>query len=98
MCSQCNFKVVETAAELPRGESADVAGGLADKIRLFVDLSETLALTPGEERTLLDIDPPMWLRLRADPAHADKIGGAKLSRRVNYAVFLLQRMIAAAAS
>ena len=98
MCSQCNCQIVGTAAELPRGEGAHPVGGLADKIRLFMDLSENLALTPGEERTLLDIDPSIWLRLRADPAHADKIGGAKLSRRVNYAVFLLQRMIAAAAS
>ena len=71
---------------------------LEASIRQFLAISAALDLTAIEERTLLDLPAHEMALLRVAPGNAFKLGGSKLERRANYAIPIMQRMIAAMAS
>ncbi|WP_158743425.1 hypothetical protein [Acidisphaera sp. L21] len=68
---------------------------LASKITAFLAVSDALALSQAEERTLLDLPAADWTALRASPAAAQWLVSPKLERRVDYAITILRRMHAA---
>lgn len=61
-------------------------------VPLFFDLSAAIGLTADEECALLDVTRPELAQLRYDPDTAFERGGAKLQRRLAYAMTLLIRM------
>lgn len=69
----------------------------ARKFLTFLDLAESLRFSPDEERTLLDVTARDLVRLRDDPTVASSLG-AKLVRRLDYALPVLRRMLASAAN
>ena len=71
---------------------------LAAKLNVFLDLAASLELDHGEECAMLDLTMRDLLRLRSDTSQATGIGGAKLQRRLDYAIPVLRRMLASAAS
>ena len=71
---------------------------LERRTRVFFEIAAAIDLTPDEQRILLDVTSRELALLRLAVANAFSIGGAKLERRVNYAIPILQRMITAMAS
>jgi hypothetical protein len=72
-------------------------GALSSEIKLFFQLSSALALSEAEERALLDVSLTEVRQMRNGGPHVIRTGGdAKLERRVNYAIPILRRMLAAA--
>ena len=65
---------------------------------LFLVLSRALSLDGAEEQALLDLPAHTLAQLRASPSNAFQLGGAKLERRLDYAVPILKRMLASMAS
>ena len=76
------------------GFSADDAdlNRLGRAITTFFELSETLKLTPPEQRALLHVRAAELRALRAQPAVALKLDTGKLQRRLDYAISLMQQM------
>ena len=74
------------------------AMALEDRMRTFFEIGAAIELTAVEQRILLDVTADEMALLRVAPANALTLGGTKLERRVNYAIPILQRMIAAMAS
>ena len=71
---------------------------LAVKLDVFLDLAAGLALDFAEQRTMLDVTMRDLHRLRHDTSLATSVGGPKLQRRLDYAIPVLRRMLASAAS
>ena len=71
---------------------------LAVKLNVFLALAAGLALDVAEQRTMLDISTRDLQRLCQDISAATSIGAAKLRRRLDYAIPVLSRMLASAAS
>lgn len=74
------------------------AQALERRMRTFFEIGAAIELTTVEQRILLDVTARELGLLRIAPANALTLGGAKLERRVNYAIPILQRMINAMAS
>ncbi len=68
---------------------------LRRQIETFLELSSALGLSQAEERTLLDLTAPELAALRLSLAPPDGADTAKLQRRVEYAIPILRRMLAA---
>ena len=71
---------------------------LERRVRTFFEIAAAMELTPVEQRIMLDVTSREIALLRVAPGNAFSLGGAKLERRVNYAVPILQRMVLAMAS
>lgn len=71
---------------------------LEGSIRAFLAISAAVDLSQVEECALLDLSAGQLAQIRVAPARAFQLGGSKLERRVNYAIPILQRMIAAMSS
>ncbi len=71
---------------------------LAVKLDVFLDLAAGLKLDLAEERTMLDVSMRDLHRLRHNTSLAISDGGTKLQRRLDYAIPVLRRMLASAAS
>ena len=70
----------------------------ADKIANFFQLSGALSLDQAEEQALLDLSEEDMASLRLSAADKLQLGDPKLERRLNYAIPILQRMLAAVSS
>ena len=81
-----------------RPDQAVRACALERRTRTFFEIAAAIELTAVEQRILLDVTARELALLRVAPARAMALGGIKLERRVNYAIPILQRMIAAMAS
>jgi hypothetical protein len=71
---------------------------LTMKIAAFLQVSDALALSRAEERTLLDLSAAQLEVLRSNPAAAQLLVSPRLERRVDYANTILRRMLAASES
>lgn len=71
---------------------------LSESVVMFFSIANTLALSATEERILLDLTRSETSQLRMAPAKAFQLGGSKLERRVNYAIPIMRRMLAAIAA
>ena len=82
----------------PAAVSRSRAKALESGVRTFLELSAALELSPHEERAMLNLTPREMAMLRLSPSNALQLGGGKLERRVDYAIPILQRMIASMSS
>ena len=72
--------------------SSQRATVLGRRVRAFFDIAAVIELTTVEQRILLDITARELAQVRLAPANALALCGAKLERRVNYAIPILHRM------
>ena len=82
----------------PRAGSRRQAGQIAELLEVFFELSDALSLSAAETQALLDVSAEIVTRLRAGPPDALQLDRAKLKRRLDYAIPILERMIASLAS
>ena len=68
---------------------------LAASLPVFFDLSRSVSLSAAEEAALLDLPAEMVARLNAAPAEGLPFDRVKLLRRLDYAIPILRRMLAA---
>lgn len=68
---------------------------LSGLLRTFFNLSTALSLSCPEERALLDVPAAEVVTLREGLPPATGLDVVKLERRLNYAIPILQRMMAA---
>ncbi len=80
------------------GDERFPAATQADKIADFFQLSGELSLDQAEERALLDLSESGMAQLRQSAAHMLQLGDPKLDRRLNYAIPIMRRMLAAVSS
>lgn len=71
---------------------------LVPAVEAFFELAEALSLDQWERQALLDLPGRDLDRLFNAPGLARQIGGAKLQRRVDYALPILRRMLVASRS
>ena len=67
---------------------------LARSTAAFFKLSAALALSEAENRALLDLPAEVVATLRSGTAQLSNVDQTKLQRRLNYAIPILQRMLA----
>ena len=65
---------------------------------IFFQLSSALVLSEAENRALLDLPADAIVALRGGAAHLAPGDQSKLQRRLDYAIPILQRMLASLAS
>ena len=83
---------------VPWADDTERACALERRLRTFFEITAAIEITAIEQRILLDVTARELALFRVAPAKALSLGGAKLERRVNYAIPILQRMITAMAS
>ena len=81
-----------------KGDEPSPAATQACKIATFFQLTGALSLDWAEEQALLDLSEDDLAQLRQSPADALQLGDPKLDRRLNYAIPILRRMLAAISS
>jgi hypothetical protein len=79
------------------GDLMTTAADLSSKIEDFLHLSHSLNLTLAEEETLVSLDADDWQRWRSFSVPPAEIAPPLLVRRLDYAIALMRRMVAAAA-
>jgi hypothetical protein len=79
------------------GDLMTTAADLSGKIEDFLNLSHSLNLTLPEEQTLVSLDASDWQRWRSFSVPPAAIAPPLLVRRLDYAIALMRRMVAATA-
>ena len=79
------------------GELMTTAADLSGKIQEFLNLSHALNLTLAEEQTLVSLDEADWAPWRNFTVPSAAIAPPLLVRRLDYAIALMRRMVAASA-
>ena len=80
------------------GEPMTTAADLSGKIEEFLQLARTLNLTLPEEQTLVSLEADDWLHWRQGRVEPSTVAPPLLIRRLDYALALMRRMVASAAS
>jgi hypothetical protein len=80
-----------------QGESMTTAADIFSKIEEFLSLSQALNLTLAEEQTLMSLDSDEWAQWRGMTVPAATPVPSLVVRRLDYAIALLQRMVASSA-
>ncbi len=80
-----------------QGDPMTNAADLFSRIEEFLRLSRALSLTLPEEQTLVSLDAEEWERWRSMSVPPGAFAPSLLVRRLDYAIDLLNRMVAASA-
>ena len=83
-----------TASNNLSQSAAHSAGQLADSLSTFFDLARSVSLSQEEECALMDLPTEMVARIKSSPLDGLPLDRVKLRRRVDYAIPILQLMLA----